>query len=165
MKKIREKQMTTPLENLERRYSQDMDSVPKLQAHKGTTLSGFFNVGFQEICKQLFLLQAFHLVLKRYGRVERRTRDLDLPAHKKLPMKNRLLLRGNEVLNCFEGIKYCAQSEQISYCYLTTSYGFAAAVIGKAKWNSSRVRDKIKRGVDAHITEVRCAKLAEVTTL
>nr|XP_016468783.1 PREDICTED: protein ROOT HAIR DEFECTIVE 3-like isoform X1 [Nicotiana tabacum] len=41
----------------------------------------------------------------------------------------------------------------------------ADAVIDQAKWDSSRVRDKLKRDVDAHISEIRTAKLAEVTTL
>ncbi|KAJ8535862.1 hypothetical protein K7X08_034263 [Anisodus acutangulus] len=39
------------------------------------------------------------------------------------------------------------------------------AIIEQAKWDSSRVRDKLRRDVDAHISEVRTAKLAEVTTL
>ncbi|XP_059303103.1 protein ROOT HAIR DEFECTIVE 3-like [Lycium ferocissimum] len=39
------------------------------------------------------------------------------------------------------------------------------AIIDQAKWDSSRVRDKLRRDVDAHIAEVRSAKLAEVTTL
>nr|XP_025886007.1 protein ROOT HAIR DEFECTIVE 3 isoform X1 [Solanum lycopersicum] len=39
------------------------------------------------------------------------------------------------------------------------------AIIDQAKWDSSRVKDKLRRDVDAHIAEVRSAKLAEVTTL
>ncbi|KAK4361820.1 hypothetical protein RND71_017061 [Anisodus tanguticus] len=39
------------------------------------------------------------------------------------------------------------------------------AIIEQAKWDSSRVRDKLRRDVDAHIAELRTAKLAEVTTL
>ncbi|XP_009600674.1 protein ROOT HAIR DEFECTIVE 3-like isoform X2 [Nicotiana tabacum] len=39
------------------------------------------------------------------------------------------------------------------------------AIIDQAKWDSSRVRDKLRRDVDAHIAEVRSAKLAEVTSL
>lgn len=39
------------------------------------------------------------------------------------------------------------------------------AIIDQAKWDSSRVRDKLRRDVDAHIAEVRSAKLTEVTTL
>lgn len=42
---------------------------------------------------------------------------------------------------------------------------FVDAIIDQAKWDSSRVRDKLRRDVDAHITEVRSAKLTEVTTL
>ncbi|XP_060171246.1 protein ROOT HAIR DEFECTIVE 3-like [Lycium barbarum] len=41
----------------------------------------------------------------------------------------------------------------------------ADAVIDQAKWDSSRVRDKLKRDIDAHIAEARTAKLAEVNTL
>ncbi|XP_055819921.1 protein ROOT HAIR DEFECTIVE 3-like [Solanum dulcamara] len=41
----------------------------------------------------------------------------------------------------------------------------ADAVIDQAKWDSSRVRDKLKRDIDAHIAEARTAKLAEATTL
>ncbi|XP_019226097.1 PREDICTED: protein ROOT HAIR DEFECTIVE 3-like isoform X1 [Nicotiana attenuata] len=39
------------------------------------------------------------------------------------------------------------------------------AIIDQAKWDSSRVRDKLRRDVDAHIAEVCSAKLAEVTSL
>ncbi|XP_055825076.1 protein ROOT HAIR DEFECTIVE 3 isoform X2 [Solanum dulcamara] len=38
------------------------------------------------------------------------------------------------------------------------------AIIDQAKWDSSRVRDKLRRDVDAHIAEVCSAKLTEVTT-
>ncbi|MCD7467636.1 Cell wall protein rhd3 [Datura stramonium] len=41
----------------------------------------------------------------------------------------------------------------------------ADAVIDQGKWDSSRVRDKLKRDIDAHIAEARSAKLVEVTTL
>ncbi|MCD7465819.1 Cell wall protein rhd3 [Datura stramonium] len=39
------------------------------------------------------------------------------------------------------------------------------AIIEQANWDSSRVKDKLRRDIDAHIAEVRSAKLAEVTTL
>ncbi|XP_009769230.1 protein ROOT HAIR DEFECTIVE 3 isoform X1 [Nicotiana tabacum] len=39
------------------------------------------------------------------------------------------------------------------------------AIIDQAKWDSSRVRDKLRRDVDAHIAEVCTAKLSEVTSL
>ncbi|KAG5619278.1 hypothetical protein H5410_019102, partial [Solanum commersonii] len=39
------------------------------------------------------------------------------------------------------------------------------AIIDQAKWDSSRVKDKLRRDVDAHIAEVRSAKLTEATTL
>lgn len=40
--------------------------------------------------------------------------------------------------------------------------GCADAAITQAKWDTSKVRDKLKRDIDAHITELRTAKLAEL---
>ncbi|EYU45854.1 hypothetical protein ABFS82_04G096500 [Erythranthe guttata] len=37
--------------------------------------------------------------------------------------------------------------------------------IDQANWDSSRVRDKLRRDIDAHIEEVRAAKLSELTTM
>ncbi|KAM5579378.1 protein ROOT HAIR DEFECTIVE 3-like [Rosa sericea] len=43
--------------------------------------------------------------------------------------------------------------------------GCADAVIQQADWDTSKVRDKLKRDIDAHIASVRDAKLSEITTL
>ncbi|RAL42419.1 hypothetical protein DM860_017599 [Cuscuta australis] len=42
--------------------------------------------------------------------------------------------------------------------------GCADAVIAQANWDSSKVRDKLRRDIDTHIAEVRATKLAELTT-
>ncbi|EXC09146.1 hypothetical protein L484_005098 [Morus notabilis] len=41
----------------------------------------------------------------------------------------------------------------------------ADAVIDRANWDTSKVRDKLRRDIDAHISSVRAAKLSELTTL
>ncbi|KMZ73350.1 putative Protein SEY1 [Zostera marina] len=40
--------------------------------------------------------------------------------------------------------------------------GCADAAITQAKWDTSKVRDKLKRDIDAHVTELRTAKLAKL---
>lgn len=39
------------------------------------------------------------------------------------------------------------------------------ATIEQASWNPSKVRDKLRRDIDAHVASVRAAKLSELTTL
>ncbi|KAK9923614.1 hypothetical protein M0R45_032022 [Rubus argutus] len=43
--------------------------------------------------------------------------------------------------------------------------GCADAVIKQANWDTSKVRDKLKRDIEAHIASVRAAKLSEITSL
>lgn len=41
---------------------------------------------------------------------------------------------------------------------------FAGVQIDQANWDSSKVREKLSRDIDAHIESVRSAKLSELTT-
>lgn len=41
----------------------------------------------------------------------------------------------------------------------------ADAIIDQATWDSSKVRDKLRRDIDAHVASVRAAKLSELTTV
>ena len=41
----------------------------------------------------------------------------------------------------------------------------ADAVVQQANWDTSKIRDKLRRDIDAHVTTVRDAKLSELTTL
>ncbi|KAL6144565.1 PREDICTED: protein ROOT HAIR DEFECTIVE 3-like [Fragaria vesca subsp. vesca] len=43
--------------------------------------------------------------------------------------------------------------------------GCADAIIEQADWDASKVRDKLKRDIEAHIASVRAAKLSEITSL
>ncbi|KAG8388390.1 hypothetical protein BUALT_Bualt02G0120900 [Buddleja alternifolia] len=51
--------------------------------------------------------------------------------------------------------------------YFMSQFDEASAdvVIEQANWDSSKVRDKLRRDIDAHIAAVRAAKLSELTTL
>lgn len=54
----------------------------------------------------------------------------------------------------------CAQ-----FCMALFDEGCADAVIEHANWDTSKVRDKLRRDIDAHIDSVRAAKLSELTSL
>ncbi|ONK76557.1 uncharacterized protein A4U43_C03F29510 [Asparagus officinalis] len=53
----------------------------------------------------------------------------------------------------------CAQSYMSAF-----DEGCKDATIQQANWDSSKVRDKLRRDIDAHISSVRAAKLSELTT-
>ncbi|WOL03009.1 protein ROOT HAIR DEFECTIVE 3 [Canna indica] len=54
----------------------------------------------------------------------------------------------------------CTQSFMLKF-----EKGCEDATIGQAKWDPSKVRDKLHRDIDAHVASVRTAKLSELTTL
>lgn len=43
--------------------------------------------------------------------------------------------------------------------------GIAGAAIEQARWDPSKVREKLRRDIDVYVTSVRAAKLSELTTL
>ncbi|XP_043705636.1 protein ROOT HAIR DEFECTIVE 3-like [Telopea speciosissima] len=69
-----------------------------------------------------------------------------------------------KALNGGEGFalaaSHCIQSSMTSF-----DEQLADAAIEQANWDSSRVRDKLRRDIDAHVASVRAAKLAEITAL
>ncbi|KAJ8756094.1 hypothetical protein K2173_024641 [Erythroxylum novogranatense] len=68
-----------------------------------------------------------------------------------------------KALNAGEGFALasttCSQS-----CMALFDEGCAEVVIEQADWDTSRVRDKLQRDIDSHITSVRAAKLSEITS-
>lgn len=46
----------------------------------------------------------------------------------------------------------------------TANIVFADVVVEKADWDTSKVREKLRRDIDAHVASVRAAKLSELTT-
>ncbi|KAF2323552.1 hypothetical protein GH714_036065 [Hevea brasiliensis] len=69
----------------------------------------------------------------------------------------------DKALNAGEGFSLasctCTQS-----CMALFDEGCADAVIEQANWDSSKVRDKLQRDIDAHVASVRAAKLSELTS-
>ncbi|KAJ4957814.1 hypothetical protein NE237_024925 [Protea cynaroides] len=69
-----------------------------------------------------------------------------------------------KALNGGEGFalaaSHCIQSSMTSF-----DEGCADATIKQANWDQSKVRDKLRRDIDAHVASVRAAKLAEITAL
>ncbi|OIT30641.1 protein root hair defective 3 [Nicotiana attenuata] len=167
----------TPLENLEPVLREDIqkiwDSVPKPQAHKETPLSDFsykrknnsknrydadatfFDDGVRSTKRKQLEEKLLQLVQEAYqsmlGHVRSRTSERFKEAFDKA-------LKGGK------GFAVAAQ-DCTEFFMSHFNEECADAVIGQANWDPSRIRDKLKRDADAHIAEVRSAKLAEVTTL
>ncbi|OWM77119.1 hypothetical protein CDL15_Pgr013210 [Punica granatum] len=68
----------------------------------------------------------------------------------------------DKALNGGEAFSSAASSSTQTYMALFDE-GCADAVIKQVEWDTSKVRDKLRRDIDAHITSVRTAKLSEVT--
>ncbi|KAJ4846197.1 hypothetical protein Tsubulata_030589 [Turnera subulata] len=54
-------------------------------------------------------------------------------------------------------VRSCAQA-----CMLDFDKGCQDAAVSKANWDASKVREKVRRDIDAHASSVRSAKLAEI---
>ncbi|XP_051115883.1 protein ROOT HAIR DEFECTIVE 3-like [Andrographis paniculata] len=65
-----------------------------------------------------------------------------------------------------EGKGFSAAARNCTEYYMSKFDEASADVhIGQASWDSSKVRDKLRRDIDAHIAAVREAKLAELTSV
>ncbi|KAL6996332.1 Cell wall protein rhd3 [Sarracenia purpurea var. burkii] len=65
-----------------------------------------------------------------------------------------------------EGIGFSVAAHNCAESYMTQfDEGCADAIIRQANWDSSKVREKLRRDIDAHVAAVRVAKLSELTTL
>lgn len=49
--------------------------------------------------------------------------------------------------------------------FCTDQLTFLDVIIQQANWDSSKVREKLRRDIDAHVAAVRAAKLSELTNL
>ncbi|XP_021890234.1 protein ROOT HAIR DEFECTIVE 3-like [Carica papaya] len=68
----------------------------------------------------------------------------------------------DKALNGGEAFSSAAQT--CSQCYMTMfDERCADTVVGRANWDTSKLRDKLRRDIDAHIVSVRTAKLSELT--
>ncbi|KAH8514521.1 hypothetical protein H0E87_007382, partial [Populus deltoides] len=69
----------------------------------------------------------------------------------------------DKALNAGEGFSLAAQTCTQSYMAQFDEW-CADAVIEQANWDTSKVRDKLRRDIDAHIASVHAAKLSELTS-
>ena len=54
--------------------------------------------------------------------------------------------------------------DKVDWVHVEFDNIFADAVVELANWDSSKVRDKLRRDIDAHVASVRAAKLSELTS-
>ncbi|KAF5466453.1 hypothetical protein F2P56_016376 [Juglans regia] len=69
----------------------------------------------------------------------------------------------DKALNGGEGFSLASRN-CTQLCMALFDEGFADAIIEQANWDTSKVRDKLRRDIDMHIASVRAAKLSEITT-
>ncbi|XP_041015401.1 protein ROOT HAIR DEFECTIVE 3-like [Juglans microcarpa x Juglans regia] len=69
----------------------------------------------------------------------------------------------DKALNGGEGFSLASRN-CTQLCMALFDEGCADAVIEQANWDTSKVRDKLRRDIDMHIASVRAAKLSEITT-
>jgi hypothetical protein len=48
------------------------------------------------------------------------------------------------------------------YCILHHAYSLTDAAVQQVNWDASKVKDKLKRDIEAHVASVRATKLSEV---
>ncbi|XP_043721814.1 protein ROOT HAIR DEFECTIVE 3-like [Telopea speciosissima] len=115
----------------------------------------YFDEGVRIAKREQLEAKLLHLVQPAYqsmlGHIRSRTLDNFMEAFEK-------------ALNGGEGFalaaSHCIQASMTSF-----DEGCADADVEQANWDPSKVRDKLRRDIDAHVASVRAAKLAEITTL
>ncbi|MBA0552018.1 hypothetical protein Golob_022861, partial [Gossypium lobatum] len=101
--------------------------------------------------------------------LEEKLLQLVLPAHHAMlgHLRSGTLEKFKEAfdkaLNGGEGFSVAARNCTDAYMALFDE-GYADAVVELANWDSSKVRDKLRRDIDAHVASVRAAKLSELTS-
>ncbi|CAK9174489.1 unnamed protein product [Ilex paraguariensis] len=70
----------------------------------------------------------------------------------------------DSALNCGQGFAVAAR-DCVELAMRLFDEGCADAIIKQANWDSSKVRDKLCRDIEAYVVAVRSAKLSELTTL
>ncbi|KAJ6342749.1 hypothetical protein OIU78_010634 [Salix suchowensis] len=134
----------------------------------GKKLSGILNFSLSEYDAEAIYFDGGVRSAKR-KQLEEKLLQLVQPAHQSMlgHIRSRTLENFKEAfekaLNAGEGFSLaavtCTQNHMDKF-----DKGHADAVIEQANWDTSKVRDKLRRDIDAHITSVREAKLSELTS-
>ncbi|KAF6144559.1 hypothetical protein GIB67_006051 [Kingdonia uniflora] len=115
----------------------------------------FFDEGVRTSKREQLEAKVLHLVHPAYNSVLGHLRSRTLDSFKEAFDK---ALMGGEGFSV--AARNCVQS-----CMSVFAEGCADSAIKQAAWDPSKVRDKLKRDIDAHIDSVRAEKLSELTTL
>ncbi|KAJ6427569.1 hypothetical protein OIU84_023041 [Salix udensis] len=134
----------------------------------GKKLSGILNFSLSEYDAEAIYFDGGVRSAKR-KQLEEKLLQLVQPAHQSMlgHIRSRTLENFKEAfekaLNAGEGFSLAAVTCTQNHMYKFDK-GHADAVIEQAIWDTSKVRDKLRRDIDAHITSVREAKLSELTS-
>eukprot|EP00262_Sarcandra_glabra_P002598 TRINITY_DN1299_c0_g1_i7.p1 TRINITY_DN1299_c0_g1~~TRINITY_DN1299_c0_g1_i7.p1 ORF type:complete len:839 (-),score=166.53 TRINITY_DN1299_c0_g1_i7:268-2514(-) len=115
----------------------------------------YFDEGVRSEKRQQLESRVLHLVQPAYQSMLGHLRSRTLDSFKEAFDKS---------LNKGEGFAVAAYSCTES-CMSVFNEGCEDAAIEQGNWDSSKVRDKLQRDIDAHIASVRAAKLSELTAL
>ncbi|KAF9690147.1 hypothetical protein SADUNF_Sadunf01G0165600 [Salix dunnii] len=134
----------------------------------GKKLSGILNFSLSEYDAEAIYFDGGVRSAKR-KQLEEKLLQLVQPAHQSMLGHIRSITLENfkeafeKALNAGEGFSLAAITCTQNYMDKFDK-GHADAVIEQANWDTSKVRDKLRRDIDAHITSVRAVKLSELTS-
>ncbi|KAL9387931.1 hypothetical protein Peur_021055 [Populus x canadensis] len=135
----------------------------------GKKLSAILNISLSEYDAEAIYFDEGVRSAKR-KQLEEKLLQLVQPAHQSMlgHIRSGTLEKFKEAfdkaLNAGEGFSLAAQTCTQSYMAQFDEWR-ADAVIEQANWDTSKVRDKLRRDIDAHIASVHAAKLSELTSL
>ncbi|CAN6440659.1 unnamed protein product [Victoria cruziana] len=133
----------------------------KLAAILDACLSGYdmeavyFDEGVRSAKRQQLESRALHLVYPAYQSVLGHLRSKTLDNFKNV--FDQALQQGEGFAVAAENCATCCMSE--------FDHGCADASVELANWDPSKVKEKLRRDIDGHISSVRTAKLAELTAI
>ncbi|KAI5593808.1 hypothetical protein BDE02_03G036000 [Populus trichocarpa] len=134
----------------------------------GKKLSAILNISLSEYDAEAIYFDEGVRSAKR-KQLEEKLLQLVQPAHQSMlgHIRSGTLEKFKEAfdkaLNAGEGFSLAAQTCTQSYMAQFDEW-CADAVIEQANWDTSKVRDKLRRDIDAHIASVHAAKLSELTS-
>lgn len=88
----------------------------------------------------------------------------DVLGHIRWGMLEKFKASFDKALGIGEGFSSASQ-DWFKACMTQFDEECAGAIIEQANWDTSKVRDKLVRDIEAHITSVRTSKLSELTSL
>lgn len=135
----------------------------------GKKLSSIFHTCLSEYDAEAIFFDEGVRTAKRQG-LEAKVLQLIQPAYQSMlaHLRSRALDDFKEAFDkaLNSGTQFSVAAHDCSTHYISVfDEGCADATIEQAHWDPSKVREKVKRDIDAHVVSVRASKLAELTSL